>query len=138
MDPATLCPFCDMPLPSEPSLILSDMLQRLQKSSRPDPRPTNALGRKAPFASYIDLCQRHQFETTLLPEARRRGWPINIDFEALPRRIQALKNKLTLYIGSKESSRFWWEIQSDIETKGAGKALGINGQFDTFDRCLPG
>ena len=127
-----------MPLPSDPSATLRSMLERLRKKSHSDPRPTNPLGRKAPLTSYVDLCQRHQFESTLLPEAHRKGWPTQIDFEALPARVKAQSKILRQYFTSKESSSFWLEIKQEIEAKGARKALGIADQFNTFDKCLPG
>lgn len=127
-----------MPLPLDPSSTLANMLERLRTKSYADPRPMNPLGRKAPLASYADLCQRHQFETTILPEARSKRWPTHIKFETLPGRIQAIRNTLSHYIINKESSSFWQEIMQEVGSKGARKALGIADQFNTFDKCLPG
>lgn len=138
VDPKTLCPFCDQSMPESPSLLLQDMLDRLKRTSYPDPRPTNSLGRRAPLLSYITLCQRHQFETKLLPKARAKGWPSKIDFKALPSRVARLKDQIHGLVRNKERSIVWKTLKKEIERKGIRRVMGISGQFEGFKRCQPG
>ena len=70
------------------------MLEAMIKKSSRDPRPANPLGRKAPFATFIDLCHRHQFESEILPEAERKGWPKAIDWDGLSARIEQMQSEL--------------------------------------------
>ncbi|KAL5492496.1 hypothetical protein ACEPAI_3943 [Sanghuangporus weigelae] len=135
-DPKTLCPYCDMPFPPNPTPLLIDMLKRIPKY--PDARPTNPLGLKAPLLSYVTMCQRHQFEMQLLPKARAAGWPTCIDFTTLPGRIHALRKHMTVLLRDKGKSIFWRELKKDIDKYGARKTMGVTNQFDSFEKSQPG
>ncbi|EJD07667.1 uncharacterized protein FOMMEDRAFT_73412, partial [Fomitiporia mediterranea MF3/22] len=84
------------------------------------------------------MCQRHRFETQLLPTAEEAGWPTCIDFTALPKRVIALRQRLTGILHDKEKSVLWRELKQDIEKKGARKAMGLLDQFNTFEKSQPG
>ena len=112
------------------------MLKRIPKY--PDARPSNPLGLTAPLLSYVIMCQRHTFETQLLPTAEEAGWPTCIDFTALPKRVIALRERLTSILHDKEESVLWRELKQDIEKKGARKAMGLSDQFNTFEKSQPG
>ena len=93
-DPRTLCPYCDSPLPNSPTSLLTRLLVTTATKSSPDPRLTNPLGRKAPFTVFIAVCQRHRFESEILPEAEHKGWPKEIEWTKLGERVGKLRGKL--------------------------------------------
>ena len=97
-DPRTLCPFCDTPLPFSPSPRLINILAATRKKSIRDPRPSNPLGLKAPLAIFIIVCQRHKFESQVLPEAERKGWPKTIQWQELGARVEHMKDELLALI----------------------------------------
>ena len=125
-----------MPLPADPSPCLQRMLKDI-KNSTPDPRPSNPNGRKAPLLSYINMCQRHQFEVELLPQAEAAGWPTRIDFGTLPSRIAKLEKKLWRILKDRARSVFWIEAEKQLG-RGSRKATSIAGQLSSFDKCQPG
>lgn len=127
-----------MPFPTDASPLLRAMLSRIRNASYRDPRPSNALGLKAPLLTYLNMCQRHQFETTLLPKAHAKGWPTHIDFAGLPARVTALRDKLEGYLSNKDTSLFWHELKKEIDKKGVRKVMGVAGQFNTFEKSQPG
>lgn len=133
-----LCPYCDQAFPSKPSALLESMLERAHTCSYRDPRPSNPKGLKAPILVYVDLCQRHNFETEQLPLARSRGWPTKIAFENVPRRIQRLRSALQNIVMNRETSSFWVELSEEIKQAGSRKVTGIAGQFVAFDKSQPG
>lgn len=94
VDPKTLCPYCDEPLPTTPTPHLRRLLQTTHKKSHPDPRSTNPLGRKAALSTFVTVCQRHRFESDILPEAEAKAWPKTIDWEGLGLRIERLRADL--------------------------------------------
>ncbi|KAF9485536.1 hypothetical protein BDN70DRAFT_795754, partial [Pholiota conissans] len=98
VDPKTLCPYCDTPLPSTPSPLLLKILAALKKKSQRDPRPSNPLGLRAPLATFIAACQRHRFESQILPEAERKGWPKAIEWNRVGARIMKMKGMLQALI----------------------------------------
>ncbi|KAF9038233.1 RTC4-like domain-containing protein [Panaeolus papilionaceus] len=162
-DPKTLCPYCDTPLPSNPSPLLLRLLAATKEKSSRDPRPSNALGRKAPLGIFIVVCQRHQFESQILPEAELKGWPKSIDWKRLGSRVRKMKPQLQALINDADSSTnnddwdiiysnslsktkrtprsrciFWQEIIEEVKTKGTRSVTGVRGQFANFEKAQPG
>jgi hypothetical protein len=116
------------------------MIEAVRKFSRPSPRIGNKLGLVAPMTRYIEVCQRHEFESVELPKAKENRWPRKIDFEALPKRIKssAMRDRLRKVIKEPILSAFWNEIAADIVAKGARATVSAMGQLATFNRALPG
>ncbi|KAK0238524.1 RTC4-like domain-containing protein [Armillaria nabsnona] len=141
IDPKTLCPYCDTRLPDRPTPLLRRLLANIAKKSRPNPRPTNPLGRKAPLEAFIALCQRHRFESVTLPEAERNGWPKEIAWVKLEGRVQKMKRELNALISdpnARSSSIFWAEIMEEVKAKGSRAVAGVKNQFATFEKAQPG
>ncbi|KII88459.1 hypothetical protein PLICRDRAFT_698840 [Plicaturopsis crispa FD-325 SS-3] len=87
VNPSTLCPFCDRPLPEAPTTELLELIRVARGQSYPDVRPTNPLGRRAPMLLFSAVCHRHDFETRLLPRGKKEGWPEKIDWGRMKSRI---------------------------------------------------
>ncbi|KAF8652165.1 hypothetical protein AX16_004522 [Volvariella volvacea WC 439] len=142
VDPRTLCPFCDAPLPDSPSPLLRKMLAETAKKSHPDPRPGNPLGRRAPSAVFVTVCHRHQFESQILPEAEAKGWPKTIDWERLKLRVERMKDVIRMVIwepqGARSQCLFWKELMEDVKNQGAIATTNVHNQFNTFKRAQPG
>ncbi|KAG6916191.1 hypothetical protein DXG01_008073 [Tephrocybe rancida] len=154
VDPSTLCPFCDTPLPSHPTPQLIRLLSIAEKKSYREPRAGNRLGRTAPFTVYISICQRHRFESQMLPEAERKGWPKTIDWTELGKRVRKMKDVLRGIIedtsegdsddlfgdggGPKTRCVFWKETLAEVKKKGTRAVAGVRGQFATFEKTQPG
>lgn len=139
-DPETICPFCDEDLPKNPSDLLLSLTKEARKYSRPYPRIANKLGLTAPIERYIEVCQRHEFETVELPKAESKGWPKKIEFKALPRRINSpdLQGRLQNVVANPDLSIFWEEIVMDIQKNGVRSVMSSAGQLATFNRTMPG
>lgn len=156
IDPRTLCPYCDNSLPSKPTPLLKRLLAATEKKSTRDPRPTNPLGRKAPLSVFITVCQRHRFESQLLPEAEAKGWPKEIEWTSLERRVQKMRRDLKALIdddgeiaddedeedeesrGPRAKCVFWREMMRDVKAKGSKAASGVRSQFANFEKTQPG
>lgn len=118
----------------------------MRAKSRADPRPANPLGRKAPFTTFISICQRHKFESDILPEAERKGWPKSIEWKKLNRRIEKMRNDLQALIeddgteddGPKGRCFAWREIMQLVKEKGTRAATGVKDQFMNFEKTQPG
>ncbi|KAG1776575.1 RTC4-like domain-containing protein [Suillus placidus] len=156
VDPSTVCPYCDEPLPRNPTPQLKNLLATAKRKSYPDPRPRNSRGLKAPLGIYISACQRHHFETHSLPEAMEKGWPQSIDFKKVPKRVERMKGALEAIItdtdiysdnedsvdddarGPRARSDFWREIKKQIKKQGSRTVTGVKGQFASFEKTQPG
>ncbi|KAG2071637.1 hypothetical protein BDR04DRAFT_1193691, partial [Suillus decipiens] len=156
VDPSTICPYCDEPLPLSPTSQLKNLLATAKRKSYPDPRPRNSRGLKAPLGVYISACQRHHFETHSLPEAMEKGWPQSIDFKNVPKRVEKMKDALEAIIadtdiysddedsveydgrGPRARSDFWREIKKQIKKQGSRTVTSVKGQFTSFEKTQPG
>ncbi|ESK87391.1 proteophosphoglycan ppg4 [Moniliophthora roreri MCA 2997] len=158
VDPRTLCPYCDARLPRSPTPLLKKLITRAAEKSQPHPRPTNSLGRKAPMAVFISVCQRHRFENEILPEAESKGWPKTIDFDQLEKRVIKMKNPLKEliddetwkdqmdedeiafydHISPRSLCVFWKEALQDVKEKGSKVAANVKSQFSNFEKTQPG
>ncbi|KAF9448939.1 hypothetical protein P691DRAFT_637130, partial [Macrolepiota fuliginosa MF-IS2] len=162
IDPKTLCPYCDAPLPSAPTPHLLRLLRQTLDKSHPDPRSSNPLGRRAPLSTFVPVCQRHKFENEILPEAEEKGWPKMIDWERLGARVARMKGDLKEIIGdsgeddyvaegdeeemmtslSSKGPRmkcvFWREAMKAVKLRGARAVAGVRAQFLDFEKSQPG
>ncbi|KAJ6593384.1 RTC4-like domain-containing protein, partial [Mycena capillaripes] len=165
-DPKTLCPYCDTPLPAQPTPLLTRLLEQTFNKSYRDVRPSNPLGRKAPMGVFVAVCQRHRFESETLPEAEARGWPKYINWAGLKLRVVAMKEELQQVLEDpgdpiiygnddgeerqKDASRserkkgprmrciFWNDLAKELRTKGSKGVKGVQGQFANFEKTQPG
>lgn len=156
-DPRSLCPYCDAPLPPSPTPLLKQLLNSTALKSTPQPRPGNRMGRKAPFTVFITVCQRHRFETQILPEAEAKGWPKSIEWTKLEGRVSAMKDILKELIedpaveldaddpddifgdsSPKTKCIFWKEVIKEVKQKGSRAVAGVRGQFANFEKTQPG
>lgn len=117
------------------------------------------MGRKAPFTAFIAVCQRHRFETKILPEAEAKGWPKSIEWTKLEGRVSRMKDILQRLIedpvlesddddddifgdaeprGPKAGCIFWKEVIKEVKQKGSRAVAGVRGQFANFEKTQPG
>ncbi|KAI0676101.1 RTC4-like domain-containing protein, partial [Trametes maxima] len=159
VDPATLCPWCDEPLPTNPTPHLASLLSAARRRSYPDERPTNPLGLRASPTVFVGVCQRHRFERVWIPRASKRGWPTSIDWNGLRGRVEKLKEKLKSIVddvdqdfaphtkgkgkqreesGSRRTNEFWQELVKNVKEQGSRQTTGVRGQFLHFNKTQPG
>jgi hypothetical protein len=127
-------------MPKRPSKILKDLLKKVFKYSTEAPRIDNKLGRTAPIDRYIEVCQRHEFETVEMPKARANGWPLMLDFEELPEKVtsSSVTNRLREVIAEPHKSTFWKDIQAAIDNGGTKAVTSADAQMMAADKSLPG
>ncbi|OSD04878.1 hypothetical protein PYCCODRAFT_1348475, partial [Trametes coccinea BRFM310] len=163
VDPATLCPWCDEPLPPNPTPHLTSLIEGARRRSYPDDRPTNPLGLRAAPMVFVSVCQRHRFERVWIPRARKRGWPTSIDWGRLRGRIERLKGELKAIIDDidedfvpeseystttnkqeraqcrpRKENEFWQDVVKNVRQQGSRQTTGVRGQFLHFNKTQPG
>ena len=153
-DPHTLCPYCDTLLPASVTPTLARLLAAAAAKSYRDPRPSNPLGRRATLASFIGVCQRHRFESDILPEGEAKGWPKKIKWDRVRGRVEAMSGELGALItdrkdgcedggsrkaqGPRQKCMFWRDVMKEIKKQGSRAAVGVRGQFASFEKTQPG
>ncbi|KAK6984200.1 RTC4-like domain-containing protein, partial [Favolaschia claudopus] len=140
-DPDTLCPYCDTPLPPNPSPLLQQLLASAFENSKAAPRPANPHGRFASITVFVDLCSRHQLESQIFPVAERNGWPTSVDWDGLAARVVGMRGDLENIIRNedhREQSIFWRVLDADLKRVGPRKVSSIRGQLSRFQREQPG
>jgi len=164
-DPKTLCPYCDTPLPPQPTPLLTRLLDKTYNRSYRDVRPSNPLGRKAPMGVFVAVCQRHRFESETLPEAEAEGWPKCIDWPGIKGRVLKMKRDLShilmdpgdpiVYRNNDEKETqndgtkprcdgprmrciFWENLLENLKDSGTSSVKGATGQYMNFEKIQPG
>ncbi|KAJ3801744.1 RTC4-like domain-containing protein [Lentinula aff. detonsa] len=165
VDANTLCPYCDESLPSSPTPHLKHLLATTAKKSVRAPRPTNPMGRKAAVSVFINVCQRHRFESKILPEAEAKGWPKSIEWNLIHGRVMRMRKHLEalmensffgdtkgdsddddsdVHEGGSQRMRvrdkcfFWKEVMKEVKEKGTRAAANVKSQFANFQNAQPG
>lgn len=132
LDPASTCPFCDLPWPEHPSTKLTEMREALEKISQPDPGSHSANPnhrRIIPATAAGEMCSLHRFETTTIGIAIQRGWPQTIDFTKVIGRIWAMEDALTEIVNDPEASLFYQILKKSSKKLGFLAALGSGGHY---------
>lgn len=133
-----LCPFCDEPWPEKPTVKLLALRAVALRHAVPSPRTANPDGWSASsFVSFIEVCNRHRNETTTIPDGLRQGWPSEINFDALPRRLNLLKSQLAAFVKDPASSSFF-RATSDLDDPGSLHSSSMEGRLLIFKRSQPG
>lgn len=131
--PSGLCPFCDTQLPDAPSNTLKAKIIPLLKKSTPDPLPYNHYHRKLPFLEHASFCQLHCHERVEVAKAATEGWPLEVDFSALPRCIEDLHEELEMVMEDPEQSTFFTTSRDSFQAGTSGSMC----TFDTFGKQGP-
>jgi hypothetical protein len=165
VDPSTLCPWCDQPLPPVPSPYLQRLMAAARSRSSKDTRLSNPQGLYAPATVFVNVCYRHEFERHHLPFAQRKGWPIEIEWDRLTERIVDVKLHLQDIIDDvdenyehedteqhgdiedddfylpfrpRKGSLFWIQVIRRAKKRGATGVSGIRAQMSNFSKLQPG
>ena len=98
-DPTTLCPWCDDPLPANPSEELQALMEAARDLSVAQPTKWNPLAMSGSVAVISAVCHRHERELDqeldpLAYNPTLRGWPEIIDWKAIPHRVISMKDSL--------------------------------------------
>jgi hypothetical protein len=141
-DPSNLCPFCDEELPPNPSPFYRSLLEAARRKAYLDPRPTNPRGLKGQIGVYIASCKRHRFETHQIPEAIAKGWPTDINFSRVRKRVESLGAVLAQLVrdedNAREESIYWTTVMKEVRKLGSRATSDIKGQFENFEKTQPG
>ncbi|GAA6013941.1 hypothetical protein JCM11491_003463 [Sporobolomyces phaffii] len=141
LDPSRLCPFCDQALPDEPS----DRLTSLRQYLLARPNIESRLSARNPDAKYLPIveiasfCQLHKVERTVIPEGIKRGYPMKINWNDLPRRIETqVGPHLSGIILGATPSRFIDLAKQDWDKNNGFKRTNITAEWDSFHFEEPG
>lgn len=113
------------------------------KKSERAPRPTNPLGRIATLSVFVNVCQRHRFESKLLPEAEEKGWPKSIKWGLIHERVLKLKDHLESILENRPRSHGDDDDSDDDETgeweigsRSRKKPPSSSSKPNARDRCV--
>ncbi|GAA5862236.1 hypothetical protein JCM1840_001688 [Sporobolomyces johnsonii] len=140
VDPTTLCPFCDRPLPETPSSRLVSLKKYLLRRPHLEKRASvrNNLAKKLPIAETASFCRMHQDERTVIPEGRARGYPTEIAWNELPKRIdRELSGHLTSVILGQTASHYLESAKKEWDEKGR-QMRNVASEFGSFHTEEPG
>lgn len=129
VDPNLLCPYCDEPLPLNPSVSLTKKLANIRHRTWPTGRIGNSLARTGPLELIGPVCERHRFEAHAVPLAVRNGWPFSVDFAQLRKRVELLREAIQQLVRDPARSSFYSQA---VEIRSQSSVLSI------IDTSIPG
>lgn len=137
-DPDSLCPFCDEPLPTLLSSVLSSRLEKLRQKATPQPRWGNKKGLKTSMDIYISFCTRHEAEATELPKGQKNGWPSELHPNNLADRVRKLEPELQALIDNPDEGTFFRPLQEAARKFGKHSITGAKGTWLSFENATTG
>lgn len=88
----------------------------------------------------INVCTLHRSETSHLPAAVAKGWPTEIDWVDVRRRIRdpEMIKELNKVVSAKEASVFFGFAKEQAEKLGSMLARTAKGQYEVATKSQPG
>ncbi|KAI7944444.1 hypothetical protein MJO28_010139 [Puccinia striiformis f. sp. tritici] len=120
-----VCSFCSEPLPGPHSV-------KLQKSYRWYEKKSKGFTVPLSWTVTATYCTLHKKEFELIPQGHARGWPKEIDWPALPKRVYAMKKSLWLVARKKTPSEFFVAALKRWIRLGPSKAKSSYHGVDNF------
>jgi hypothetical protein len=117
-------------------LIKIDPLARDKLSDQTKmPSPSILLQHSLNIIDQFEFCRLHDAETRIVPEGLKKNYPINIDFNSLPKRVEKLIPELMLVIKQKRKSFYRDVALSAYQELGRARARKptiLMGRFQKF------
>lgn len=110
----TVCPFCDEPLPLNPTSALLKLIRTVasQPTTKPRASEANAHALEASITATSNVCVRHRQENALATEVGH--WPL-VDFKTLPERLEKHVKTLQDILEEPQSNHCYDLIVSKIK-----------------------
>lgn len=127
VDETVLCEFCDEPMPLVRSVYLYELYYELRDISHPQPKRGNPQHRQLPWAQHAAYCTRHELERTVLPQGLEAGYPDEIDWAEIPRRLTTpwISRELASVIRQPSSSSGMRDVMRMIKERGPKRTTGL-------------
>ncbi|KAH9810708.1 hypothetical protein DFH28DRAFT_932592 [Melampsora americana] len=132
-----LCPFCDDPLPPDPSTKLLRLKADLFALPNISKRVGHPDAMNLPFPQTAAFCALHHAERVTIPKGIQEGWPTAIDFKSLQSRIQNRYEYLFQIINQEISSSYLDVAKATWRSKGP-RMFSMAGEFEGFEVEQPG
>jgi hypothetical protein len=88
----------------------------------------------------VGFCALHKAETKVIPQGLKCGWPQEIDFKAMARRVRRLEAKLRAVIEDPDGrgAAFFGPLKEAAANYGIGAVTGSKGSWNSFEGAHAG
>ncbi|CAG8752085.1 protein FAR1-RELATED SEQUENCE 5 [Rhizophagus irregularis DAOM 181602=DAOM 197198] len=117
-----VCPYCEEKLPSFLSTKLKELLVKYQ-------------GKKLNVVEQFKFCRIHIAETKIIPDGVEKGYLMEIDFSAIPKRVEIFRSDLLDICKKKVKSVYRENVMRAYREIGKNKAntpMGIMNRIENF------
>ncbi|KAL0083535.1 RTC4-like domain-containing protein [Phycomyces blakesleeanus] len=147
---AKQCPYCGDILEPPFTPILEDAFKDMEDKNKAFEESQLMMDSSARIMHYgnqkrevsnmeqFEFCQMHKTELKIKPEGVKRGYPLEIDFDALPERIKSLQAELERVISQDTPSIYRDAALQAYKDLGQVKARGTMAVMARFEYTLPG
>ncbi|CAG8641042.1 11244_t:CDS:2 [Acaulospora morrowiae] len=132
------CPYCNEILPTPLPPRIKAYLSSIDSSSdSPGHTPSLSilLNRSTNVVDQFEFCRLHDAESNIVPDGLRKNYPLTIDFDNLPLRIQSMFSELKDVATGKKKSFFRdvaMEAYKELGKARARKPTILMGRFQKF------
>jgi hypothetical protein len=114
------------------------MMDAARLKSQKRPTAQNPLGLKGPMAVTSPICRKHHIEAKWMAQAKVKNWPLAIDFDAVPKRVLAMREDLLAFFADLHNNNFYNDMLPVITKYGSLKASSSRMSFHIFGLLAPG
>ncbi|CAB4490616.1 hypothetical protein RhiirA5_474279 [Rhizophagus irregularis] len=140
-----LCPFCKEPIPFPlPDRIrtylikINSLTQDKWSNKEQTPSLSILLQRPRNVVEEFEFCRLHESEALIVPEGLKKNYPININFDILPKRVKKLIPELMLVIKGEINSSYRNIALNAYRKYGRARARKPTILMGRFQKLQPG
>ncbi|CAG8543442.1 21983_t:CDS:2 [Cetraspora pellucida] len=128
------CPYCNEPLPDP----LPPRIRAYLESPSNIPSLSSINGPSSSIVDQFEFCRLHDAESHIVPDGLQKNYPLVIDFDTLPNRIEVLFPEL-LEVATGKTKSLFREIAMDAYNElGKARARKPTVVMGRFQKFLPG
>ncbi|CAG8512363.1 161_t:CDS:2, partial [Acaulospora colombiana] len=116
------CPYCGETLPVPLPPRIRAYLLNVDSSSNQTPSPSVLLNRSTSVVEQFEFCRLHDAESNIVPGGLRKSYPLTINFDEIPTRVQNMLPELEDVATGRKTSLFRDVAMEAYNTLGKAKA----------------
>ncbi|RHZ47323.1 hypothetical protein Glove_585g16 [Diversispora epigaea] len=129
------CPYCNAVLPEPLPQRIRAYLTNIDSESSQPPSPSILLNHTTNIVDQFEFCRIHDAESNIVPVGLQKNYPLKIDFDNLPIRVESMFTELMKVVTGKRKSMFRemaMETYKELGRARARRPIALMGRFQKF------
>ncbi|CAG8582836.1 10552_t:CDS:2, partial [Diversispora eburnea] len=129
------CPYCNVVLPEPLPQRIRAYLTSIDSASSQPPSPSILLNHPTNVVDQFEFCRIHDAESNIVPVGLQKNYPLKIDFDNLPIRVESMFTELMKVVTGERKSMFRemaMETYKELGRARARRPIALMGRFQKF------